>query len=214
MIKVALIEDVTAIRLGQEKYLKMMGDIELVLSVESVEDFEKAIEEKNIDIDVVVSDIGLPGKSGIEGVSWAKAKMPKTHFMMVSVYTDTDNIFKALCAGAVGYLAKNTPLSELHEAIHSVVKGGSPMTPSVARKVIEHFNPTKPSSENALSSKEHQVVQGVVDGLSYKLIADRMGISINTVRHHIRNIYTKLQINSKAELIKKSFSGEIKSLFF
>ncbi len=214
MIKVALIEDITAIRLGQEKYLQTMDDIELVLSAESVEDFMTRYEASEPAIDVIVSDIGLPGKTGIEGIGLIKAKLPDVQFVMISVYTDTDNIFKALCAGAVGYLAKNTPLQELHQAVQTVMVGGSPMTPSIARKVIQHFNPVKQSSENALSAKEHQVVQCVVDGLSYKLIADRMGISINTVRHHIRNIYTKLQINSKAELIKKSFSGEIRSLFF
>jgi DNA-binding NarL/FixJ family response regulator len=207
-------EDVAAIRLGQEKYLKAMGDVEVVLSAESVEEFQKKVEDNQFSIDIVISDIGLPGKSGIEGIAWTKSKFPNTEILMVSVYTDTDNIFKALCAGAIGYLAKNTPLNELHQAIHSVLEGGSPMTPSIARKVIQHFNPSKQDPKNDLSSKEHQVVQCVVDGLSYKLIADRMGISINTVRHHIRNIYSKLQINSKAELIKKSFSGGIRSVFF
>lgn len=213
MIKVALIEDVDDIRQGQERFLSSMNDIQIVLSAESVESFLAQFEENEVNINVIISDIGLPGKSGIEGISLIKSKLPDVQFIMVSVYTDSDNIFKSLCAGAVGYLAKNTPLRELHQSIQSVMDGGSPMTPSIARKVIQHFNPVKHRPENALSPKEHQVVQCVVEGLSYKLIADRMSISINTVRHHIRNIYAKLQINSKAELIKKSYSGEIRSLF-
>lgn len=209
MIKVALIEDVEAIKSGQERFLGLMPDIEIVFSCSSIEEFQKKYSDKPKPIDIIVSDIGLPGKTGIEGITWMKSKSPSTEFIMVSVFTDNDNIFKALCAGAVGYLAKNTSLQELYEAIKSAVNGGSPMTPSIARKVIQYFNPTKTNKESTLSAKEEQVVQCVVEGLSYKLIADRMGISINTVRHHIRNIYSKLHINSKAELITKSLSGGI-----
>lgn len=207
MIKVALVEDVEAIKAGQEKFLSLMPDIEVVLSCSSVEEFQEAFTKTLPKIDVVVSDIGLPGKTGIEGIGWLKSKSPSTEFIMVSVFTDNDNIFKALCAGAVGYLTKNTSLQELYEGIKSVMKGGSPMTPSIARKVIHYFNPVKEHDDNALSGKEKQVVNCVVEGLSYKLIADRMGITINTVRHHIRNIYSKLHINSKAELISKSLGG-------
>ena len=209
MIRIALIEDIEAIRIGQSKYLELMDDIEIAFSCGSVEQFQEEYINNPTALDVVVSDIGLPGKTGIEGISWLKRKSPNTEFIMVSVFTDNDNIFKSLCAGAVGYLIKNTSLKELYEGIQSVMQGGSPMTPSIARKVILHFNPVKSDAENALSIKEEQVVQCVVEGLSYKLVADRMGITINTVRHHIRNIYGKLHINSKAELISKSLSGVI-----
>lgn len=223
MIKVALVEDTVSIRLGQEKFLNSKDDISVEIVAESVEEFQDLFVAFDDHLDLVVFDIGLPGKSGIEGVQWLKSKSPNTEALMVSVFTDTDNIFKSLCAGAVGYLAKNTPLTELHESIQSVMNGGSPMTPSIARKVIAHFNPSKKDDSTSLSTKEMQVVNCVVEGLSYKLIADRMNISINTVRHHIRNIYSKLHINSKAELITKSLSGDIgttenspkkRSLFF
>lgn len=209
MIRVALIEDIEAIRVGQSKYLGLMSDIEIVYSCSSVEQFQEEYLNSPTAIDVVISDIGLPGKSGIEGIGWIKSKSHSTEFIMVSVFTDNDNIFKALCAGAVGYLVKNTSLQELYEGIQLVMNGGSPMTPSIARKVIRHFNPVKKNIENVLSAKEEQVVQCVVEGLSYKLVADRMGITINTVRHHIRNIYSKLHINSKAELISQSLSGSL-----
>ena len=209
MKRIALIEDILAIRMGQENYLNAQNDLEVVLSAESVEDFQKQFERLQPTIDVVISDIGLPGASGIEGVKWIKRKSPETEVIMVSVFTDTDNIYKALCSGAVGYLRKNVPLTELYQSILSVLDGGSPMTPDIARKVVERFNPKRVSAENALSQKEHQVVDCIVEGLSYKLIADRLGISINTVRHHIRNIYSKLQVNSKAEIISKSFNNEI-----
>ena len=223
MIKIALVEDTDSIRLGQEKYLNAQDNIEVVIACASVEDFEEKFENHPAHIDLVVFDIGLPGKNGIEGLIWMKSKSPETQAIMVSVFTDHENIFQSLCAGAVGYLAKNTPLNELYEAILTVMDGGSPMTPSIARKVITHFNPAQKDPNSTLSPKEEQVVQCVVEGLSYKLIANRMNISINTVRHHIRNIYSKLQINSKAELIKKSLSGDLfaqenapkkRSLFF
>jgi DNA-binding NarL/FixJ family response regulator len=213
MITIGLIEDIVAIRKGQEKYLSHQEGFSIVASAGSVEEFMEQLEQLSIPPQVIISDIGLPGKTGIEGIPLIKQISPNTEIIMVSVYTDTDNIYKALCAGAVGYLEKNTPLTEISQAIETVMAGGSPMTPSIARKVIAHFNPAKPSKGETLTAKEQQIVQCVVEGLSYKLIADRLSISINTVRDHIRNIYRKLQINSKAELISKSFRGELSALF-
>ncbi len=203
MIRVAIIEDHPSIRMGQYKYLDAQPDMTIVVVADSVEDFQNQISESTA-IDVVVSDIGLPGASGIEGVQWIRKKLPDTQVIMVSVYTDTDNIYKALCAGAVGYLAKNTPLDEIAEGVRTTMQGGSPMTPSIARKVIHHFAPQKSAQRETLSAKEQQVVNCIVEGLSYKLVADRLGISLNTVRHHIRSIYKKLEINSKAELMRIS----------
>lgn len=201
MIKLGIIEDVDAIRIGQEKFFQAQVDVEVVICAASVEEFLEKLATTPTLPEIVISDIGLPGMSGIEGMHQVKRKHPSIEYMMVSVYTDTDNIYKALCAGAVGYMVKNTPLTELKEAVLTIQKGGSPMTPSIARKVITHFSPNKPKNDQKLTSKEQQIVQCIVDGMSYKLIADRLNISINTVRHHIRHIYKKLQVNSKAEVI-------------
>ncbi|XOV68031.1 MAG: response regulator [Fluviicola sp.] len=209
MKRIALIEDIESIRKAQEKFLNAQDDIEIAVSAGSVEAFQETMRNSPVHLDVVISDIGLPGISGIEGVKWIKKHHPATEVVMLSVFTDTDNIYKALCSGAVGYLKKNTPLTELYAAIQVVLDGGSPMTPEIARKVVQRFNPKQVKEENTLSQKEHQVVDCIVEGLSYKLVADRLGISINTVRHHIRNIYRKLQVNSKAEIISKSFNDEI-----
>ena len=124
---------------------------------------------------------------------------------------DSTKIFDSLVAGASGYLLKHTSLPEIHESIQTLLKGGAPMSPQIARKVIGHFNkPRKQAEEKSdLTLREQDIVNGLVDGLSYKLIADRYEISIDTVRAHIRNIYRKLHVNSKAEVIAKSLRGEI-----
>jgi DNA-binding NarL/FixJ family response regulator len=129
---------------------------------------------------------------------------------MLTIYHDSHKIFDSLVAGASGYLLKHTSLPEIKESIDLLLTGGAPMSPQIARKVIQHFNKPQPDKpDSGLTSREQDIVNGLVDGLSYKLIADRFDISIDTVRAHIRNIYKKLHVNSKAEVIAKSLRGEI-----
>jgi DNA-binding NarL/FixJ family response regulator len=161
--------------------------------------------------DVILMDIGLPGMSGISGMRLIKDGHPDADIIMLTVYNDWQKIFDSLCAGASGYLLKNTPLAEIKKAIESVHCGGAAMSPEIARKVMEYFSPKhEPSKpESFLTPKEKEIVIGLVDGLSYKMIANRMSLSIDTIRFHIKNIYRKLQVNSKAEIISKSLRGEI-----
>jgi DNA-binding NarL/FixJ family response regulator len=155
-------------------------------------------------------DIQLPGMSGIEGIGIIKEKYPEIEIIMLTVYHDSHKIFDSLKAGASGYLLKHTSLPEIKESIEKLASGGAPMSPQIARKVIQYFNkPDKKEVESDLTPREQDIVNGLVDGLSYKLIADRFDISIDTVRAHIRNIYKKLHVNSKAEVITKSLRGEI-----
>jgi len=159
-------------------------------------------------LDVVLTDIGLPGKSGIEGIPEIKRRYPDVSVVILSVYIDSDRIFKALCAGAVGYLQKDTAMEEILECIQVISKGGAVMSPIIARRVVDYFAPKRSFSE-LLTAKEQQVIAAMVDGLSYKMIGVRLGIGIETVRQHIKNIYRKLQVNSKAEVIVKSLKGEL-----
>jgi DNA-binding NarL/FixJ family response regulator len=209
MISVAIIEDDEDIREGIRKYLNKQPGFSCRLAEESVEDFlsHKLEDEAS---DVILMDIGLPGMSGIDGIKLIKQKDPGIDIVMLTIYHDSHKIFEALRAGASGYLLKNTPLAEIKEAIELLQAGGAPMSPQIARKVIEHFNPAnKPAPESPLTAKEKEIVVGLVDGLSYKMIADRMNISVETVRFHIKNIYQKLHVHSKAEVITKSLRGEI-----
>jgi DNA-binding NarL/FixJ family response regulator len=208
-INICIIEDDYVIRNGIEVYFQTQEIFNEIYSFESVELFFETVEKEKLTVDVVLTDIGLPGMSGIEGIKLIKEKLKITDIIMLTVFKDENRIFKSICAGATGYLLKGTPFPEITEAIKIIRLGGSYMSPAIARKVIEYFNPPKQKNESELSSREKQIIQALVDGLSYKMIGDRLSISIDTVRFHIKNIYLKLQVNSKTEVISKSLKGEI-----
>ncbi|WP_266364866.1 response regulator [Tellurirhabdus rosea] len=156
--------------------------------------------------DVVLMDIDLPGLSGIDAVPIVKAVSPGTQVLMLTVFDDEDKIFRAIRNGASGYLLKHTPPSEIVAALFDIHRGGSPMTANIARKVLQHFQqrPVSRSDDYNLSPRELDILKGLVSGYSYKLIADDLNISIDTVRTHIRHIYDKLSVNSKTEAILKA----------
>jgi DNA-binding NarL/FixJ family response regulator len=209
VISIAIIEDITDIRETLKEFLKNQDEFLCELATESVEDFLKQV-DSCIAPDIVLLDIGLPGISGINGMKFIKQKFPDVDIIMLTVYDDANKIFQSLCAGATGYLLKNTPLNKIKDAIIELKNGGAPMSPQIARKILEHFNPNKQEkNKSPLTDKEQLIVAGLVDGLSYKAIANNLGNSIETVRHHIKNIYRKLHVNSKAEVISKSMRGEI-----
>ena len=209
MIAVGIVEDDNDIREGIRKYLHNQSNMLCEISVDSVEGFIDALRYIPPP-DVALMDIGLPGMSGISGMKLLKEDHPDTDIIMLTVYNDWQKIFDSLCAGASGYLLKNTPLSEIRRGIEAVHAGGAAMSPEIARKVMEFFGPrvTTPP-ESSLTPREKEIVIGLVDGLSYKLIGDRMGVSVDTIRFHIKNVYRKLQVNSKAEVIARSLRGEI-----
>ena len=209
MINIGIVEDDEQIRKGIQTYLSQQEDFVCKDVFGSVEELFRSLKADAVP-DVLIMDIGLPGMSGIDGMRIMKEKCPKTDVIVFSVYNDPKRIFDSLVAGATGYLLKNTPLDEVRDGILSLAKGGSPMSPQIARKVIEFFGQEKKDKVvSPLSPKEKEIVVGLVDGLSYKLIGDRMDISIETVRFHIKNIYRKLHVHGKAEVISKSLKGEI-----
>lgn len=207
-INIVIIEDIEDIRETLREYLEYSGQAGLVRSFESMESFFKSIDETEAP-DIVLCDIVLPGMNGIDGIRAIKNVFPDADIIMLTVFDDNKKIFNSLCAGATGYLLKGTPLPEISKIIRLVKDGGSYMSPSIARKVTEYFLPQKKNIEDVLTEKEKQIVGSLTEGLSYKLIADRLNISIDTVRFHIKKIYRKLHVNSKAEVISKAFRGEI-----
>ncbi len=155
---------------------------------------------------VVLMDINLPGMSGVDCVRKLKALLPETQVMMLTAYEDTENIFNSLAAGASGYLLKRTSSAELLEAIRDVSRGGSPMTAHIARKVVQSFQrPAGPSAQPTedLSPREKEVLDCLAQGFLYKEIADKLGISYETVHTYIRRIYEKLQVRTRTEAVAK-----------
>ncbi|XZF15288.1 response regulator [Chitinophagaceae bacterium MMS25-I14] len=207
-ISLAVIEDVTDIRNSLYDYFRQQEEFKTVTAVESMEDFFKSLQEKDLP-DVILCDIGLPGMNGIEGIKKIKDKYAQVDIIMLTVFNNSDKIFKSICAGATGYALKDTPLPELKKAVLEIREGGSYMSPSIARKVIEHFAPVRKKEPELLTTKEKQIIQGLTEGLSYKLIADKLSVSVDTVRFHIKNIYRKLHVNSKAEVISKALKGHL-----
>ncbi|HMP84777.1 MAG TPA: response regulator transcription factor [Verrucomicrobiota bacterium] len=155
--------------------------------------------------DVVLMDINLPGMNGVECVRQLKQVLPATQVMMLTAYEDTENIFNSLAAGATGYMLKRTPRAELLDAVRDVHKGGSPMSAHIARKVVLSFAKPAPmpSPTENLSEREQQVLDCLAEGLMYKEIAEKLGISYETVHTYIRRIYEKLQVRTRTEAVAK-----------
>jgi DNA-binding NarL/FixJ family response regulator len=158
---------------------------------------------------VILMDIDMPGMNGIEAVEVVKSNHPGIAVIMQTVFDDNNNIFNAICAGADGYLLKNTPPARLISGIEEVMSGGAPMSASVARKVLESQRNINLKQESTLSEREKQLLKLLVDGYSYKLVADKLFISVGTVQTHIKHIYEKLQVNSKAGAVAKAIKDKL-----
>lgn len=203
VVKIALIEDLRDVREGLAMLIGGTNGFECVGSFRSV---EEAIAKIGLQPpDIVLTDIGLPGKDGIEGIRLLRAKYPQISFIALTVYDDDERIFDAICAGACGYLLKNTAPARLLEALREVAAGGAPMSPEVARRVIHLFQAFAPPKQSALhlTPQERELLKLLVDGHSYKSAAFQLKISYHTVSFHLRNVYEKLQVHSKSEAVAK-----------
>ena len=203
MIKLAIVEDNTALRQSLEQLFNRTSNMKCVASLNNllnvVSEFQKS------QPDIVLMDIGLPDINGIEGVRTVKSNFENIQVIMFTVFEDDEKIFEAIRSGASGYLLKKTPPEEILDAINELYEGGAPMSPSIARKVIQAFQ-VKPSSvleDHQLTSREKEILYALVDGLSYKKIAEKYFVSIHTVRSHISSIYEKLHVNSKSQAVAK-----------
>ena len=208
-IRVAIVEDVERIRSGIARLIDQTPGMCITGSFASMEEALAAMETEAPD--VLLADIGLPGLSGIAGVRRLKQRHPALAVLMLTVYDDNEHIFEAVCAGASGYLLKDTPPERLREAIRELAAGGAPMTPSIARKVITLFQRTAAGQQAGLNltPREIEVLRLLADGHSYKTAADTLGGSMDTFRFHIRNTYEKLHVHSKSEAVSRAFKSGI-----
>lgn len=205
MINVSIVEDDKVIGNAVNNFLAKKGDIKLSGIFNSIEHIRQEFKKNPFKPNIILLDIVLPGVSGISGIKILKEIWPEVDIIMFSVMDDTESIFRSLCDGAVGYITKELSMEDIYLAIKDVSEGKGIMSPTIARKVAEHFHIKRKMNET-LTAREMDIVHGITEGLSYKLLADKLDISIDTVRKHIKSIYKKLQINSKAQLISRFYS--------
>lgn len=198
MKNVVVIEDNESLLISFKEIINASEEFTVIGAFSNCEDALLYCKNKNPDI--ILIDIKLPGINGIEGVKRFQYQNPKAKSMVISVYEDSDYIFDALSAGAIGYLTKNTSPEELISALKQVKNGGSPMSGSIARKVIAYFQMPK---QEELTIRENEVVRLLAKGKSYATIAEELCLSINTIKTHTRNIYEKLHISKREELIDR-----------
>ena len=206
-IKVAIVDDDEGIRGGLAALIRRAPNFKLAGDYANAE--TALTEIPRHPPDVVLMDINLPGMKGVECVRQLKAALPAVQFLMLTVYEDSDSLFNSLKAGASGYLLKRTASAKLLEAIRDVHSGGSPMTPQLARRVVQFFSrPVDATSSLAgLTPGEREFLDQLANGYAYKEIADRMKISIDTVRSYVRTVYEKLHVHSRTEAVVKYLRG-------
>lgn len=203
-IRVVIIEDMREVREGLTMLINGTPGFQCAGSYRSMTEMIDRFNAQSTDI--ILTDIGLPGMSGIEGTRILRERSPEIPILALTVYDNDAKVFAALCAGASGYLLKNTPPAKLLDSLREAVDGGAPMSPEVARRVIKLFRDFHPPehAEYRLTPQEQQLLKLMVDGHHYKTAAHSMGISASTVSFHLKNIYAKLHVHSKTEAVAKA----------
>ena len=203
-ITITIVEDLQEVREGLEAMLNNSSDFLLLSSYQNGETALQHIGDEQPDI--VVMDINLPGISGIECIKRLRDECPATLFIMYTIFEDDEKVFEALQAGASGYLLKKTPREKIPDALKELHAGGSPMSTHIARKVIKTFQQANRMPKSSLlTNKENEVLELLSKGYLYKEIADRLHITLNTVKQHIHKIYEKLHVNNRTEAVNKLY---------
>jgi DNA-binding NarL/FixJ family response regulator len=208
-ITVAIVEDNADYRMGTAFVLGKSSSCSCVGMYETAEELIDAFDD--IAPDVVLMDIGLPGMSGIEATAYLKKQHPRVEIIILSVYEDDDKVFRAICSGASGYVTKPVMPQQLLEAVEQAFGGGTPMSPHIARKVLQMFKQhlPPPKADYNLTERECEVLHLLTQGDDYKQIADKLFLSVFTIRAHIRNIYDKLHVHSKSQAVATALKERI-----
>lgn len=202
MIKVAIVEDNHSLRTSLAALLNKSEGMKCVAALPNL--YNVVAEISRAKPDIILMDIGLPDISGIEGVRTVRLNFPEIDVLMLTVFDEDEKIFEAIREGASGYLLKKTPPEEIINCILELYHGGAPMSASIARRVVQSFHqPAAPINEYGLTTREKEVLYALIDGLSYKKIAEKYFVSVSTVRTHITNIYQKLHVNSRSQAVAK-----------
>ena len=202
-LRIALIEDQREVRDGLAALIHGTSGFACAATYRTMEEALQDI--SRVAPNLVLLDLGLPGMSGIDGIGILRKRYPELPLVALTVYDDNDRIFDALCAGASGYLLKNTPPARLIESLTDAATGGAPMSPEIARRVVHLFRELRPERASCrLTAQETDLLKMLVEGHHYKTAASTMNVSINTISFHLKNIYTKLQVHSKSEAVAKA----------
>jgi DNA-binding NarL/FixJ family response regulator len=208
-IRVMIVEDDALMREALGMLIQGTAGYQYLAGVSSVEEALTFLDSDQPD--VLLLDIHLPGMPGSEGVRWLQEKCPSKPILMLTVYQDDDIVFESICNGACGYLLKRTPPARLLEAIDEAHRGGAPMSPDIARRVVRLFQKFRPpaKTKHALTPQEVRILGLLAEGYSYKTTADRLHITVNTLRNYIRSIYDKLHVHSKTEAVHMALKSGI-----
>ncbi|MES2847700.1 MAG: response regulator transcription factor [Bacteroidota bacterium] len=210
-VKVSIIEDNKVIRDNVTKFIGFHEEFELGSIYESAAAFLDAfIINKPEQVHILVLDIGLPGISGLDAIPLILEKIPELNIVMLTTYEEEDVILKALCSGACSYISKKASLEEIVEALRIVANGGSYMSPSIAREIVNHLMGGRVSKATILTDRQKEILQKLSDGKSYHSIAAELFVSVETVRSHVKKMYKVLQVNNKTEAITQYMKGYIK----
>jgi DNA-binding NarL/FixJ family response regulator len=203
-ISLVIVEDLDEVREGLEQFISLNKEFKILDTFKTAE--EAIYDLPKLKPDIVIMDINLPGVNGIDCIKEVKNKVPKTQFMMFTVYENDEKVFEALKAGASGYLLKNTGLVQMIQALKELHDGGSPMSANIARKLVTVFRDREKELKEleSLSQRENETLQLLSKGLLYKEIAEQLSVSVNTVRQHIHKIYEKLHVQNRTEAINKA----------
>ncbi|MBL0269114.1 MAG: response regulator transcription factor [Chitinophagaceae bacterium] len=209
-IRVSIIEDNKVIRDNVSKFISFHDDFEIAAVHGSAKTFLESLQIGGVQTDILLLDIGLPGISGLEAIPLILEKMPDLNIVMLTTYEEEDVIVKALCSGACSYISKKASLEEIVEALRIVAAGGSYMSPSIAREIVNHLMGGRISKATILTDRQREILEKLVDGKSYQTIAAELYVSIETVRSHVKKMYKVLHVNNKTEAITQYMKGYIK----
>jgi len=202
--KITIVEDNEVVRDGFALLIDSVSEYQVVSTYDNCEDALKNL--KNDHPNIILMDLELPGMHGVEGIRQIKKRNANVSIIVITVHANSELVFEALCAGASGYITKNAGHSKLLDAIAEVQRGGAPMSSQIARMVVQSF---QKNTDSPLTSRETEVLELLAKGKSYTVIADELFVHKETIKSHIKNIYTKLQVNSKADAIEKALRDRL-----
>lgn len=210
-LKISIIEDTAVIRKNLVLFINMQENMEVEIEASSMKDFYQKVESKiHFESNILLLDIGLPGQSGIDALPELRSRFPDMEIIIITIFEEEHIILRALCSGASCYVSKKAGLGEIVQAIEVVQAGGSYLSPSIAREIVNHLMGGRVSKATILSERQKEILEKLSQGMSYKSISEELFLSVETIRTHVKKLYKVLQVHNKSEAIAQYIKGYIK----